>query len=80
MTDYWDHPEYKKLEKENERLAARVAELEGAIQKHLEPLHRLDCMLASHAKSKRAYGTMQDIAESAYDGLSKALAGERDDE
>ena len=48
---------------EIERLEAKVAELDGRIAKALPVAAELDCMLASHAKSKKAYSKMQDKAE-----------------
>ena len=73
-----DYPKVLKLCQQRgrdiERLEARVAELDGRIAKALPVAAELDCMLASHAKSKKAYSTMQDMAEY----LGQAL-GERDE-
>ena len=49
----------------------RISKLEAAICKALPVAAELDCMLASGAKSKRAYDKMQDKAEYIREALAK---------
>jgi predicted RNase H-like nuclease (RuvC/YqgF family) len=76
MRQFTATPTVEELEAENDRLTARNAELEAAIGKALPVAAELDCMLASGAKSNRAYNKMQDKAEY----LRSALAAQEKDD
>ena len=73
------HPEAvaRQMKKYRDRIAEleaedkRIAELEVQRDKAIKCASKLDCMLASHAKSKRAYGKMQDLSERIREALQE---------